>query len=616
MRSRGQQTAEDRPATRDLRPLLRLLGFVRPYGWRVFGAVVALVVAAGAVLVFGQVFREVVDSGLQSGDPASLDRALLLFLGVVVVLGGAVLLRAYLLNWLGERVVADVRQSVFERVLGLEVGFFEATRTGEVISRLTSDTALLQVVVGSTLAVALRTTLLVSGGVLMLAVTSPKLTGLVLLGTPLVVVPLWLLGYRVRRLSRASQDRIADVGAYVDEVLHGIRTVQAFGHEAEDRRHYRDRVEAAFDTAVRRSLLGALMSGTAILFTFGAVGVVLWVGGQEVLAGRLSGGELSAFVFYAVLVASSVGTLSEVAGDLLRGAGASERLIELLEQKPAVSSPDSPKDMPRPAAGLIEIDNLGFAYPANPATRVLSGVTLRIAPGEKIALVGTSGAGKSTLFQLLLRFYDPQEGSIRFDGLDLREVRLSDLRGRMSIVPQDPVIFGADAWENIRYGLAGVTDADVRRAAEAAHATEFLDRLPEGFATFLGERGVRLSGGQRQRIAIARAILRDPALLLLDEATSALDAQSEGYVQQALDTLMRGRTSIVIAHRLATVRKVDRIVVIDGGRIAAAGTHDALMSEGGLYARLAGLQFRDLPGALGISLPDRSDGGEDEPVRG
>jgi ATP-binding cassette subfamily B protein len=512
-------------------------------------------------------------------------------------------------------VVADVRQSVFERVLGLEVGFFEATRTGEVISRLTSDTALLQVVVGSTLAVALRTTLLVSGGVLMLAVTSPKLTGLVLLGTPLVVVPLWLLGYRVRRLSRASQDRIADVGAYVDEVLHGIRTVQAFGHEAEDRRHYRDRVEAAFETAVRRSLLGALMSGTAILFTFGAVGVVLWVGGQEVLAGRLSGGELSAFVFYAVLVASSVGTLSEVAGDLLRGAGASERLIELLEQKPAVSSPDRPNDMPRPAAGLIEIDNLGFAYPANPTTRVLSGLTLRIAPGEKIALVGTSGAGKSTLFQLLLRFYDPQEGSIRFDGLDLREVRLSDLRGRMSIVPQDPVIFGADAWENIRYGLAGVTDADVRRAAEAAHAMEFLERLPEGFSTFLGERGVRLSGGQRQRIAIARAILRDPALLLLDEATSALDAQSEGYVQQALDTLMRGRTSIVIAHRLATVRKVDRIVVIDGGRIAAAGTHDALMSEGGLYARLASLQFRDLTGELGVSLPDRSAGGEDKPVR-
>ncbi len=612
---RQHNAAEDRPTTRDLRPLLRLLGFLRRYAWRVFAAVLALLVAAGAVLAFGQVFREVVDNGLKSGSAQALDQALLLFLGVVLMLGASVLLRAYLLNWLGERVVADVRAAVFDRVLGLDVGFFEATRTGEVISRLTSDTALLQVVVGSTLAVALRTTLLVSGGVLMLAVTSPKLTGLVLLGTPLVVVPLWLLGYRVRRLSRASQDRIADVGAYVDEVLHGIRTVQAFGHEAEDRRHYRDRVEAAFDTAVRRSLLGALMSGTAILFTFGAVGVVLWVGGQEVLAGQLSGGELSAFVFYAVLVASSVGTLSEVAGDLLRGAGASERLIELLEQKPAVSSPDRPKDMPRPAAGLIEIDNLGFAYPANPMTRVLSGMTLRIAPGEKIALVGTSGAGKSTLFQLLLRFYDPQEGSIRFDGLDLREVRLSDLRGRMSIVPQDPVIFGADAWENIRYGLAGVTDVDVRRAAEAAHAIEFLERLPEGFASFLGERGVRLSGGQKQRIAIARAILRDPALLLLDEATSALDAESERSVQQALDTLMRGRTSIVIAHRLATVRKVDRIIVIDGGRIAAAGSHDALMSEGGLYARLASLQFRDLLGEFGTSEPHRSDGGEDEPVR-
>ncbi len=587
-----QRTTEDRPTARNLRPLLRLLGFVRPYFSRLLLAVVALIFAAGSVLAFGQVFRQVVDRGLNTGSPAALDQALVLFLLVVVVLGVSVLLRAYLLNWLGERVVADVRKAVFDRVLAMDVGFFESTRTGEVISRLTSDTALLQVVVGSTLAVALRTTLLVIGGLVMLAVTSPRLTGMVLLGTPLVVVPLWLIGYRVRRLSRASQDRIADVGAYVDEVLHGIRTVQAFCHQGVDRARHAERVEAAFGTAVRRALLSASMSGIAVLFTFGAIGLVLWIGGQEVLAGRLSGGELSAFVFYAVLVASSVGGLSEVAGDLLRGAGASERLVELLEREPVVASPDRSQPLPESTVGRVSMTGLSFAYPAHPGVPVLTDLTLDIAPGEKIALVGPSGAGKSTLFQLLLRFYDPQHGSIRFDGVDLREADLHALRRRMAVVPQDPVIFSDNAWENIRYGLPRVSNAQVRSAAQAAHATEFLDRLPDGFDTYLGERGVRLSGGQRQRIVIARAILRSPALLLLDEATSALDAESERHVQQALETLIQNRTSIVIAHRLATVRQVDRILVIDDGRLVASGSHDALMAQGGLYARLAELQFR------------------------
>jgi ATP-binding cassette subfamily B protein len=573
--------------------LLRLLGFVRPYLGRVLLATLALLVAAGAVLAFGQVIREVVDSGLATGSEAALTRSLALFLGVVAAMALAIATRSYLLSWIGERVIADVREAVFARVLSLDVGFFETTRTGEIISRLTSDTTLLQVVVGSTLASALRTLLLLAGGVVMLAITSPQLTGLVLLGTPLIILPLWLIGFRLRRLSRASQDRIADVGAYVDEVLHAIRTVQAFCHEAVDRGRYRERVEAAFGTAIQRARLGATLSAIAVSVTFGAIGVVLWIGGREVLAGRLSGGELSAFLFYAVLVASSVGNLSELVGELLRGAGASERLMEILGTESQISAPERPVALPLPARGRITLTDLGFAYPSQPGVPVLQDLTLEIRPGEKVALVGPSGAGKTTLFQLLLRFYDPQEGSIRFDGVELRDLDPADLRRQMASVPQDPVIFGANAWENIRYGLEGVSDDAVRQAAEAAHATEFLDRLPEGFDTFLGERGVRLSGGQRQRIAIARALLRDPTLLLLDEATSALDAESERLVQLALEQLMQGRTSIVIAHRLATVRKVDRILVLDQGRLVASGNHEGLMAQGGLYARLATLQFRD-----------------------
>ncbi len=582
-----------RPMTRNLCPLLRLLGFVRPYLGRALLASLALMVAAAAVLAFGQVIRKLVDSGLKTGSEVALNRSLLLFLVVVLAMAGAILMRSYLLAWIGERVIADVRTAVFTRVLGLDLGFFETTRTGEIISRLTSDTTLLQTVVGSTLAMALRTSLLVLGGLFMLARTSPHLTGLVLLGVPLVVLPLWLIGYRLRRLARASQDRIADVGAYVDEVLHAIRTVQSFCHEAIDRARYGERVEAAFETARRRARLSAALSAIATALTFGAIGMVLWVGGREVLAGRLTDGELSAFLFYAVLVASSVGNLSEIVGELLRGAGASERLMGLLATQTLISSPAHPLPLPEPVRGQIQFQDVGFAYPAHPDIPVLSDLALVIAPGEKVALVGPSGAGKTTLFQLLLRFYDQRQGVIRFDGIDLRDLDPRQLRGHIATVPQDPVIFGADAWENIRYGLTGVTDAQVRAAAQAAHATEFLDRLPHGFDTFLGERGVQLSGGQRQRIAIARAILRDPPLLLLDEATSALDAESERLVQLALEELMKGRTSIVIAHRLATVRKVDRILVLEHGRLVASGTHEDLMGQGGLYARLASLQFRD-----------------------
>ncbi len=589
---RNKPQFEHRPTTRNLRVLVDLFAFLKPYRLTVTLAVVALLVAAAAVLAFGQVIREVVDDGLSSGTSVALNRALLMFLVVVVLMAVSVAGRAYLVNWLGERVVADIRKAVFNHVLRLEPAFFETTRTGEVITRLTTDTSLIQVVIGSTAAIAVRNLLLVIGGFIMLSITSPKLTVLVLLGVPLVVLPVWLLGHRVRKLSRDNQDRIADVGAYIDEVLYGIRTVQAFCHEVIDRTKYAQRVESSFQTAIQRSQISALLSGLVILLTLGAIGIVLWIGGQDVLAGRLSGGQLSAFVFYAILVAGSVGALSEVAGDLFRAAGASERLLVLLKTTPSIYAPAHPVALSAHPSGQVEVRDVSFAYPSRPATPALQNLTLKIESGDRIALVGPSGSGKSTLFQLLLRFYDPQAGNIRFDGLDLRHLDPVDLRRHIAIVPQDPVIFGANAWENIRYGRDDLDDAAVRRAAAAAHATEFLDQLPAGFDSFLGERGVRLSGGQRQRIAIARAILRDPALLLLDEATSALDAESERMVQEALDALMQGRTTIVIAHRLATVRKVHRIAVLDQGQLVASGSHEELMTQGGLYAKLASLQFR------------------------
>ena len=599
-RSKRNTIAEQRPPSRDLRVLKQLFTFLRPYRSAVLGAVVALLIAAGAVLGFGVILQRVVDHGLSSGSGAALNQALLLFLIVVTVMAASVAARVYLVTWIGERVVADIRKAVFAQVLKLEPAFFEVTRTGEVISRLTTDTSLLQVVVGSTLAIAVRNALLITGGLVMLTITSGKLALLVLLGVPVAVIPLWLLGHRVRSLSRSSQDRIADIGALIDEVLYGIHTVQAFCHERIDHRRYGEQVEAAFDAAIRRTKVSALLTATVMLFTFTAVSVVLWVGGHDVLAGRISGGQLSAFVFYALLVAGSVGALSEVAGDLLRAAGATKRLLELLSTEPVISTPASPVVLPEPVLGEVQLDNVTFRYPSRPDSPALSELSLSLQPGKKVALVGPSGAGKSTVLQLLLRFYDPDAGVIRFDGVDIRQADLQQLRQRMALVPQDPVIFGADAWENIRYGFPAVNDADVRRAAEAAYAAEFLDQLPQGFNTFLGERGIRLSGGQRQRIAIAiaRAILRNPAVLLLDEATSSLDAESERLVQAALEQLMQARTTLIIAHRLATVRKVDQILVMDSGRIVASGRHDELVAAHGLYARLAALQFRDTPEPL------------------
>nr|WP_222527963.1 ABC transporter transmembrane domain-containing protein [Azospirillum sp. 412522] len=576
---------------RDLGPLRRLVPFLLPYRWRILGAMVALTVAAGTVLGMGQGMRVLIDQGFAGGDTSLLDRALLVLLGVIALMAASTYGRFYLVSWIGERVVADIRRAVYDHVLTLSPGFFETTKTGEILSRLTTDTTLLQVVVGSSASIALRNALLFLGGTGMLLITSPKLTGLVALVVPLVVAPIIFFGRRVRKLSRDSQDRIADIGSFVEETLAAIRTVQAFTHEAIDRTLFGRRVEEAFDVAIRRVRVRAVMTVIVIVLVFGAVGIILWIGGHDVVAGRITPGELSAFVIYSVVVAGSVGAISEVIGDLQRAAGATERLFSLLAVESEIQAPAAPKPLPLPAAGALSFDAVRFHYPSRPDWAALEGFSLDVKPGERVALVGPSGAGKSTVFQLLLRYYDPQAGSVRLDGVDVRDADPVEVRRRLGLVSQDPVVFSADAWENIRYGRPDASDAEVRAAAEAAHALDFLDALPEGFATFLGEKGVRLSGGQRQRLAIARAILRDPPVLLLDEATSALDAESERMVQDALDRLMHGRTTLIVAHRLATVLNADRIVVMDQGRVVETGTHGELVAQGGLYARLAALQF-------------------------
>ena len=578
---------------RDRRPvgeLKRLVPFLRPY-WKVaIAAFVSLVVAAGAVLTIGQAIRRVVDNGFAK-EAGFIDQYFIALLGVVVVLAVATFGRFYLVTWLGERVVSDLRRAVYDHVITLSPAFYEATRVGELLSRLTADATLVQSVVDSTASVAMRNLLLFLGGSVLLVISSPKLTGIVFLMLPVVVVPLRFIGRKVRTYSRQAQDRVADISAHAEETLNAVEVIQAFNHEGHDRARFSRVTENAFDAAVRHIRARAWLTALVMLLVFGAVDLVVWIGATDVIDGRMSGGELAAFVFYAIVVAGAASALMEVYGQLQRAAGAAERLAQLMGERPEIEAPASPLVLPAPAAGALRLEAVSFHYRTRPDAPALHDVTLDIAAGETVALVGPSGAGKSTLFALLLRFYDPTSGAVHLDGVDIAEADPHAVRDRFALVPQEPVIFAASALDNIRYGRPEASEAKVRAAAEAAHALDFLEALPEGLASHLGERGTRLSGGQRQRIAIARAILRDPAVLLLDEATSALDAESERMVQLALERLMAKRTTLVIAHRLATVQKADRIVVLDQGRVVDDGRHGELVARGGLYARLAALQF-------------------------
>nr|WP_283103356.1 ABC transporter transmembrane domain-containing protein [Shewanella aestuarii] len=585
------QSVDASSHTSSYRVLPWIMSFLRPYKVKVFAAIVFLFIGSLAWLSLGQGVKLMVDEGFIADNSGRLNEIILLIVAITIVSASAVFCRFYLMTWLGERVSADIRLKVYSHLLTLSPSFFASQRTGEVISRFTADTTLLQSVVGSSLSMALRSSVTVLGGIIMMGFTSVKLTGLVLLAVPLVLGPVAFFGNKVRRFSRESQDRVGDLGAYIDETLHEIHTVQAYTHEAEDNAAFATRVEAVMSVAKGRIKYRALLISTVMFLSISAIAFVTWVGAQDVMLGEISAGELSAFMFYAVMVAGAVATISEVFSEIQRASGATERLIELSQVPTDIIELAQPQSLIGKTQGALALSELVFAYPSEPNTEVINHLNIDIKAGERVALVGPSGAGKSTLFELLLRFYQPKSGAISLDGIDIANLSLSQLRQQYALVPQESVIFADSVFENVRYGRIDATAEDVKQACIAAKADEFIVDFPQGYETYLGERGVRLSGGQKQRIAIARAILANRPVLLLDEATSALDAVSEIKVKQALETLMQGRTTLIIAHRLATVINVDRILVLDKGQLVASGTHNQLMQSSDLYREFANLQL-------------------------